>query len=294
VICWQYGKGNIQVSKMHIDGVKQMVAIRGGIKAVRSTSPLTARMIPWYDILEAYFRALLLTNSLRVSMLVMGSPQFATQDDFGVGDGIGMIPQWQPVYSPNQSDLSHLNFGNLDLDPATIDILTRLRNIFRQSQLSGLSNTDLHDLTCFVIHKLLLLPTLPAGGSSGSEIISQCIRYATTLYMFIIHGPTYYSHASVLNTISLQLKAIFEPLVLFIGIHDPLAVWLLYVGMVATNGTVEEQWFMDQARAVMVTLGLQSWTDIRIRLESVLWVEIYQGELFRQKWEKLLAAMIQE
>jgi hypothetical protein len=43
----QYGKGNIQVSEMHVDGVKKMVNMRGGINAVRQTSPLTARMVSW-------------------------------------------------------------------------------------------------------------------------------------------------------------------------------------------------------------------------------------------------------
>lgn len=32
---------------MHIDGVKRLVDMRGGINSVRQTSPLTARMISW-------------------------------------------------------------------------------------------------------------------------------------------------------------------------------------------------------------------------------------------------------
>lgn len=33
---------------MHVDGAKRLVDLRGGINAVRQTSPLTARMISWY------------------------------------------------------------------------------------------------------------------------------------------------------------------------------------------------------------------------------------------------------
>lgn len=43
----QFGKGNIEVSQMHIQGVRRMVHTRGGIKEVRRTSPLTARMVSW-------------------------------------------------------------------------------------------------------------------------------------------------------------------------------------------------------------------------------------------------------
>lgn len=43
----KFGKGNIDVSQMHVDGVKKLVNMRGGINSVRQTSPLTARMVSW-------------------------------------------------------------------------------------------------------------------------------------------------------------------------------------------------------------------------------------------------------
>lgn len=44
----QFGKGNTKVGEMHVHGLKRLVDMRGGINAVRQTSPLTARMISWY------------------------------------------------------------------------------------------------------------------------------------------------------------------------------------------------------------------------------------------------------
>lgn len=43
----QFGKGNIKLAQMHVDGVKKLVDLRGGINSVRQTSPLTARMVCW-------------------------------------------------------------------------------------------------------------------------------------------------------------------------------------------------------------------------------------------------------
>lgn len=45
---FKFGKGNVDIGEMHVDGVKKLVDIRGGINAVRQTSPLTARMVSWY------------------------------------------------------------------------------------------------------------------------------------------------------------------------------------------------------------------------------------------------------
>lgn len=44
----EYGKGNVATSKMHVDGIKSIVKMRGGILAVKRTNPLTARMVSWY------------------------------------------------------------------------------------------------------------------------------------------------------------------------------------------------------------------------------------------------------
>ena len=47
----EYGKGNVDVSKMHIEGVKSMVQLRGGIDQVKIANPLTARMVSWYGFI---------------------------------------------------------------------------------------------------------------------------------------------------------------------------------------------------------------------------------------------------
>lgn len=43
----QFGKGHFATAKLHVDGVKRLVDMRGGIDSVRQTSPLTARMVSW-------------------------------------------------------------------------------------------------------------------------------------------------------------------------------------------------------------------------------------------------------
>lgn len=43
----ELGKGNTDVSQTHIEGIKSLVRMRGGINQVKMASPLTARMIAW-------------------------------------------------------------------------------------------------------------------------------------------------------------------------------------------------------------------------------------------------------
>jgi hypothetical protein len=226
-------------------------------------------------------------------MLVMGSPQFLTQDDFGVGNGISTIKQWQCISPQELPDPDILKLGDLGLNPGLQNIITRLRIIFGQSRMPDLQNTpqilsttDLHDLTCFVLHRLLLLPS-PIETGSQSAIISECIRYATSIYMFIIHGPTYYSHAAMLNSLVIQLEYHVGSLISCIGLQDPLITWLLSVGTVASMGTDNSKFFTDQAITLLTVVDLQCWEHVRVRLESVLWLDSRCGWLFRQAWEEL-------
>ncbi|TFB05932.1 hypothetical protein CCMA1212_001362 [Trichoderma ghanense] len=276
-----HGKGNIEASKMHIDGVKRMVTIRGGIDELKQRSPLTARMVSW------------------VSMLVMEAPQFPTKDDAGDGDGISAIPQWQLASTGAETQDESLR--TLDITPSMNNILSRLRSIFHHhSWHSSLTNTQLHDLTCFVVHKLLLLPPFTDAISDADAIplrlaASECLRYATALHMLIIHGTTYYSHVGLAKGIILQLRHHLLALQTKAAAwttdraHSSLEIWALSVGMVATAGNGlhrNHEWFVDQARASAAALGVSKWDDVVPHLQAILWARMPQEELFRQEWER--------
>ncbi len=223
-------------------------------------------------------------SNFRVSLLVTGAPQFETQDDFGLGTGIQAIPQWERgANSPGRQR----SVDDLVLDPAVGNILERLRNIFQAPQESHLTNTELLDLTCFVAHRLLLLPPITSSNLQLSAI-SECFRYAMVLYMMILHGTTYYSHMDLANVLILRLK---ENLLLLASTnypHDALETWIISVAMAAAVGNTEYKWFMDRACTVRLALDLQAWGDVLAQLESVLWMRTDHENAFRQAWEEVL------
>ncbi|KAF6807014.1 C6 zinc finger domain-containing protein [Colletotrichum sojae] len=263
----EFGKGNIKVSEMHVDGVTRLVNMRGGINAVRQTSPLTARMVGW------------------VSMIVKGHPQFDTQDDDGIGYGIPPIPEWQMDMNAVHEDL--FDVGDLDMDDGVRNVFTRLRNVFQRARRISFPTTRLHDLTCFVIHRLLLSAPDPTDQSSSP--IGECVRYAMALYMFIVHGPTYYSHAVILSTMVARLAAQLARLDEVPRVYSSLDVWIHAVGMVAAAGTPRYQWFAERAWAVASAMQLSCWDDVAPHVKSVLWLEMPQGEdVFMPHWTAIL------
>ncbi|KAK0114048.1 hypothetical protein ONS95_014288 [Cadophora gregata] len=262
----EHGKGNIQECQMHIDAVKRMVAVRGGIAAVKQSSPLTARMVPW------------------VSMLVTGSPQFDVQDDYGNGGGIAPIDQWIPALQP-ETNPDVRGLLDLGIDPSLRDILIRLQIILNPTAGSKTSNdlstNDLHDLTCYVLHRLLR--------PSSTELVprSESLRYALAIYMFVIHGPTYYSHMAILHQIVIQLRSHLQAAMISNNINSSLLTWCLSVGMSASFGTGAHHWFMASAATLSRSQGLENWGSVEFCLRCILILDARSKIMFQASWQPI-------
>ncbi|KAJ5217783.1 uncharacterized protein N7469_011408 [Penicillium citrinum] len=252
----EFGKGNHEASRMHIEGVKQLVCMRGGINSVRQTSPLTARMISW------------------VSMLVMGHPQFETQDDIGVGDGIPPIPEWQIEATSSRDSLE--NLIDMEISDDMMNVLNRLHKVFQRANRVSFTNTQLHDLTCYVVHRLLL--STPDAWVSDLSPMTESIRYTILLYLFIVQGPTYYSHAVMLNTLVTRLIQSLQQLQFTPHKIGSLDVWFTLIGMVASVGTTHYLWFSGKARELTDTLHIKSASEVLDKAKSFLWLDVSQGD----------------
>lgn len=176
------------------------------------------------------------------------------------------------------------------LDAEITDIVCRLHALLDSSQYT-LCNTEIHDLTCFVVHKLLSWSPRPQIDSSLYDLTtSGSVRNALVLYMLLIQGPTYFSHARLQYTTAIKLQAQMEHTWCSLLLsHGSLTLWLLTVGMVASEGIPEYQWFTAQAGAAAEALRLQNWSDVVYRLRDIVWLDSIPAErLFQQNWYELL------
>lgn len=225
-------------------------------------------------------------------MLVMGHPQFSTQDDVGTGDGIPLVPEWQLDMSTDDPYLQ----ATLDLicDSEVRNVFARLRNVFNRARQLPLSSTRLHDLTCFVIHRLLATnpSSIPSPSPSPSSPITESIRNTTILYMFIIHGPTYYSHDFIMGTIATNLITNLIHLNSTSRFPVSIDVWFLAIGLVASSNTPNYQWFADRAQSIVHPLQIHSWDDVVMHVETVLWLETPDDTVFRSHWDAILPSRV--
>lgn len=212
-------------------------------------------------------------------MILTGFPQFETQDDLGAGDGISSISEWylsQPLSGP-------VDIENLILDEPVANIFYRLRNLSHAAQQLPLSTTKFHDLTCFVVHRLL-----PACSDLSCSASTGVMRYALILYMLIIHGTTYYPHTLVLNQALAQFVKFYEQSELVFHTQCALQVWLLAIGMVASIGTSHYPRLAGKARTIAASMRMCTWDQVFIHVKSILWFDTVPGETgFRPHWDAI-------
>ncbi|TWU72700.1 hypothetical protein ED733_003945 [Metarhizium rileyi] len=263
----EHGKGNLESSVMHIDGVKQMISLRGGIGQVKQTSALTARMVLW------------------VSMLVSCRPQFHINEDV---DGDGVLPSLQWQLASGNMDSHSPRPCDFDIDPRVGDVLARLRYIFHETDMT---TTELHDLTCFAIHKLLSLEPPSCDGSKEDYpyLASESLRYALVLYLLIVHGTTYYSHIHLATFLAKQLKDHLHHLPVAGGSCDSFNIWAVSIGMASSFDQGDRRWFVSQANSARLSLDLNCWGDVLLHLETILWLKTSKADLVWSGWQGIFS-----
>jgi hypothetical protein len=218
-------------------------------------------------------------------MLILGRPQFPVQDDGGVGDGIPPISEWLSCSTGLEED-TILELSWVIDDEIVRTALVRLRYIFNRAEAEPFSGTKLHDLTLFVTHRLLL--SVPDTQDSISSPVTECIRYALIIYMFIIQGPTYYSHDVILSSIVTQFIGHLKSFESTPHVYDALDVWLLTIGIVASAGTANYHSFTEKIRGVCAYLHLTDFHDVLTSIKSICWLGGSQGEdILRPHWNAI-------
>lgn len=81
-----------------------------------------------------------------------------------------------------------------------------------------------------------------------------------------------------LRNVEHAMRAICPPELLF---------WVFFVGVCASVGRLESDWFQKELRVSRVTLGLTSWIDARSVLMKFAWVETWNELVNERLWHEL-------
>ncbi|KIM94770.1 hypothetical protein OIDMADRAFT_60544 [Oidiodendron maius Zn] len=270
-----YTRGNMREARTHIEGLQKMVAARGGMGNIRSSSPVTASVTFWF------------------SLLLTLEPQFPPEEPIH----INYPPQWildiDILGSSQVSEL--LDFKEYGIRKPISDILLEIRYLshFFTTHSNDTLSPDLEDLD---IHSTIgsiiqrLLQTEPdTDPRSRFDCVTECCRFAAAIFLLFLFENHYPDPTRLINSLIQKLQKDLGSAVHSTLNGNRLLGWLFSVGGVAAlNLPVERDWFVSHLTELAAELGLLSWDKAKNCLQQVVWVDAMNDQPFRQLWNEVL------
>ncbi|KAI9710308.1 MAG: hypothetical protein M1820_002802 [Bogoriella megaspora] len=257
----EHGKGNMRSLKMHMDGLKRMVTARGGLNALRDSSPMTANMAFW------------------MSMIASNQPEslplaFDTNDELHG--------------SPSDRAITHLDSDEYNAEEATSVILqqaNRMSQMFTVTVNSASTEEGLSvlDHLSSLIQTLLQLAPKADTDRTITRLLESC-RYAAALHVFFPLCGFYPDPTLMVSTLVHDLKSSLEFYMVFLALHANLVLWMFFVGGVSAWAMPERAWFVGHLVVMTEDFGIQTWEQMRNRLTSVVWYAVFCEDSFRKLW----------
>lgn len=165
----EHDRGNMRALKMHLDGLKRIVELRGGLDKVRQTNPMVANVVFWCAMIstdEPSLLSLTFDDALEYSEHVQGS-----------------VSATLLTHDGGQADL--LEFG---VDVVTANILHEVQRLSRlyTSRLDYETPEEAIEVLsslCSVLERLLQLSKSPSDESPIAGLSQSC-RIAGCLHVF--------------------------------------------------------------------------------------------------------------
>lgn len=254
---------------MHLEGLKRVVELRGGLNSVRNTNPMVANLVFW------------------CAMISISEP---TLLPVTYGDENREI-DW--LHNIDTATLLTHDGGQADLTQFGVDVVTA--NILHEVQrLSILYTASLQYRTpqeaitvlsylCSILERLLQMSKSPSD-DSPTPGLSQSCRIAGCLHVFTPMSGYFPNPTLMLHTLVRDLKASLTYMIRAVGTRSTLLLWLLSVGGITAHSMPERAWFVSHMVVVITDLRIETWDAMRGHLIKLAFHDNFCDTSFSALW----------
>ncbi|EMC98247.1 hypothetical protein BAUCODRAFT_23055 [Baudoinia panamericana UAMH 10762] len=198
----EHDRGNMRALDMHLEGLKRIVELRGGLNVIRSTNPMASNIVFW------------------CAMVSINEPQLLPLTYGDGARGIASLenPALVTLLTHDGDEKNLLEFG---VDVTTANILHEVQRVSRLYTSTG--------------PIWLLQMSHTAASDSPIPGLSQSCRLAGCLHVFTPMSGYFPNPTLMLHTIVRDLKASLTHLIRALGTRSHLLLWLLAVGGITAH-----------------------------------------------------------
>lgn len=253
---------------MHLDGLKRVVELRGGLDSVRSTNPMVSNLVFWC--------AMVSMNEPSLLPLAYGDAKMSLLND----------PSTATLLTHDGGQANLFDFG---VDVVTANVLhevQRLSKLYTSTLLYGSAEEAVRVLSqlCSILEKMLQLSKEPSADSPIPGLSQSC-RLAGCLHLFTPLSGYFPSPTLLLHSLVRDLKASLTYMMRALGgTRSHLLLWLLSVGGITAHSMPERAWFVGYLVVTVTDLGIDSWETMRQHLVALAFHDNFCDISFHALW----------
>ncbi|KAE9381979.1 hypothetical protein N431DRAFT_393715 [Stipitochalara longipes BDJ] len=281
----EHQKGNLRMLRMHMNGLSHMVSLRGGLNAIRLTSPMTANWVFWmFTVTSPHIPFPALDPIL--------PPFFPSEHNLTLPTS-----HFSDIGPPSPSP-PPLDVTSLGLAEPMASIMTSVQHV---SQLvprhdaypTAETSSVVLARMCTLLSHLLSLPpiTVPSGGERGVEaLITETARFAILIHVFTPWRGLPPDGTVAINCILHQLMASLRSITTVArnDMNNALVLWMFAVGGVASSGMPERTWFVNHLAEMVEDMGISSWEEWKDSVSRCIWHERLYVRAYEKLWGEIL------
>ncbi|KAL2131203.1 hypothetical protein VTI74DRAFT_5406 [Chaetomium olivicolor] len=287
--------GNYRRGLVHLDGLRRILEMRGGIAEFARVSPEMTRKV---------FRA-----DLEYS-LHLGIPTRFTVQDVGQHFASNSIISSLPKHASTHSTKSHSPF--LLVHPVLTALLqqathvSRLLNTASQPTAQKVSSRQAHDTFILLGYRLQALspllqvlnaadavPVLPAAfpasyyGERRTEEEAICVGLTAFVVSFLRGGGCGKMKKGPLSWVCDGARLVGTTTIMADIWEWEVVLWMIFIGVAAEvfDESDVEGWVVPKAREAVGALGLGTWENVVNVLRRWPWIDALHGKRGREFWE---------
>ncbi|KAH6673542.1 hypothetical protein B0J14DRAFT_50692 [Halenospora varia] len=262
---------NMSRMNMHLRGMRQMVALRGGLHKIRETSPALANLVFWFSLLisqESYFPP--------------------SENDFP------FLPSGFIESADGFEDADQINLYQFGIEDNMAELMQEIRRLCR-SQFSPRNSdkplvlvNDIHSMVNIPLQQDLHLQFISDPNSLNFQLSEAC-RWGSAFFLLLPFDNHYPNPNLLMNTFIHKLKSALQPLVHGLADSNILMFWLLSLGAAHTKylDLPEKDWFIGYLMTATDALGIRKWADMKSTLSQIAWTPAFQEHAFKSVWNEL-------
>jgi hypothetical protein len=203
--------------RMHVNGLKRMVSLRGGLSAIRETNSMLGNII-FGLVRPTNIKSKL--KSHRTTMAVMTEPQFPPEP--------GELSQMLSQPSARAPSPCITDFESLGVSPPFAIMVRGIQLAIRRVDIA-INSESPYFCSGQLTHQLLYLPS-PSDEGPLTRSISEACRWSCALAAFLPFVKAYPNPSLLINSVLHKLKASLADMLEVAPPDHALLPWLFSVG----------------------------------------------------------------